>query len=127
MALTSAPYFYLLDEDLYRMGNSTSSRMDHVRNVDVDVYPINGILMVRANGRGISLGTLEYLQKLQFEGWLWKIPATAPLATGLLLRPDPNPAKQGHFFLCPASDMSMDKYRALLSELALRCERTQKL
>jgi len=45
---------------------------------------------------------------------------------GLAINPDPDPAKRGHFLLCPVSDMTMDRYRALLSELALRCERTQK-
>jgi hypothetical protein len=35
-------------------------------------YDRNGILMVRATGIGVSLGTKDYLQKLQFSGWLWK-------------------------------------------------------
>ena len=48
---------------------------------------------------------------------------------GLAVTPDPDldPRKRGHFLLCPVSDMTMDKYRALLSELALRCERIRKL
>ena len=127
MSTVTPQYLYLLDDDLYRLGNATSSRLDNVRSVDVDTYQQNGILMVRANGKGISVGTKEYLEKLHLSGWLWKIPTTTTLPADLLLNPDPNPAKQGHFFLCPDSDMTMDRYRALLSELALRCERTQKL
>jgi hypothetical protein len=127
MSTVTPQYLYLLDDDLYRLGNATSSRLDHVRSVDVDTYQQNGILMVRANGKGISVGTKEYLEKLHLSGWLWKIPTTTTLPAHLLLNPDLNPAKQGHFFLCPDSDMTMDRYRALLSELALRCERTQKL
>ena len=117
----------MLDEDLYRLGNATSPKLDNVRPQDVDTYEHNGILIVRANGRGVSLGTQQYLEKLPLSGWLWKIPATVVMPQGLLLHPDPNPAKMGHFFLCPDSDMTMDKYRALLSELDLRCERTHKL
>lgn len=41
---------------------------------------------------------------------------------GLFLQPDPSPDRTGHFFLCPISDMPMDKYRGLLAELALNCE-----
>ena len=32
-----------------------------------------------------------------------------------------------YFVLCPVSDMTVDRDRAMLSELALRCERTQTL
>ena len=127
--MTTAPppqYLYTLDEDLYRLGNATSPKLDNVRPQDVDTYERNGILMVRANGKGMSVGTLAYLKLLRISGWLWKIPATTLLPQGLLFHPDPNPAKLGHFFLCPNSDMTMDKYRALLSQLALHCERTQK-
>jgi hypothetical protein len=60
---TSAPEFlYLLDEDLYRLGNATSPRLNNVKPQDVSV-----------------------------------------------------------------SVMTMDGYRALLSELVLHCERTRKI
>ena len=54
--------------------------------------------MVRATGIGVSLGTMDYLQRLRFSGWLWKIPARAVFPQGLFLEPDPSPNKQGHFF-----------------------------
>jgi len=127
MATAPPQYLYLLAEDLYRLGNSKDPRLENVRPADVDIYERNGILMVRATGLGVSLSTLEYLQSLGMTGWVWKVPTSAALPTGLALRPDPNPRKQGHYFLCPASDMTMDKYKSLLSELALRCERTRKL
>ena len=123
----TAQYLYFLDEDLYRIGNAGSSRLDNVRPADVDTFQRNTILMVRSNGKGISVGTLEYLQQLRLAGWLWKFAAKTPLTNDLVLRPDPNPRKHGHFFLCPGYDMSMNKYRGLLSEFALLCERTQKL
>jgi hypothetical protein len=118
---------YLYDQDIFRVGTSTSPKLDKVRPVDMVTYERNGILMVRATGVGVSLGTIDYLQKLQFSGWLWKIPPTAVFPQGLFLQPDLSPNKQGHFFLCPVSDMPMDKYRGLLAELALHCERSQKI
>lgn len=118
---------YLYDQDVFRVGTSASPKLDKVRPVDMVTYERNGILMVRATGIGVSLGTMDYLQRLRFSGWLWKIPARAVFPQGLFLQPDPSPNKQGHFFLCPVSDMPMDKYRGLLAELALNCERSQKI
>jgi hypothetical protein len=125
MATSIPQYLYLLDEDLYRLGNSTSPKLHNVRPDDVQTYERNGILMVRATGEGISVSTEDYLKQVKLRGWLWKIPATTPMPSGLALNPDRDPRKEGHFLLCPVSDMTMDRYRALLSELALRCERTQ--
>ena len=59
------PYLYMLDEDLYRIGNAASPKLAHVRtHKDVDTYERNGIVMVRSNGGGISLITEERLQLL---------------------------------------------------------------
>jgi hypothetical protein len=33
----------------------------------------------------------------------------------------------GHFMVCPVTDMPVDKYKTLLSELALACERVRKV
>jgi hypothetical protein len=53
--MSSTPqYLYLLEEDLYRLGNSTSPKLNNVRPQDVDTYENNGILMVMANGKGVS-------------------------------------------------------------------------
>ena len=46
---------YMLSEDLYRLGNSTSPKLQNVRGDDVNTYERNGVVMVRANGKGISL------------------------------------------------------------------------
>jgi hypothetical protein len=55
MATASPQYLYLLDEDLYRLGNAASSRLDNVRDRDLDTYERDGIVIVRANRKGISL------------------------------------------------------------------------
>ena len=127
MAITPRTYLYLLAEDLYRLGNATSPKLDHVRHQDVDTYEDNGILMVYANGKGISLFNLQELERRagRLSGWVWQIPQGTLPPSGLALRPDPD--SPGHFFLCPVSVMTMDRYRALLSELVLHCERTRRL
>ncbi len=46
---------YLTQEDLYRFGNSTSSRLIKVRPTEIDTIEINGTLTVVANNKGVSL------------------------------------------------------------------------
>ncbi len=129
MTTPTPQYLYLLDEELYRLGNATSPRLDNVRPFDVDTYDRNGILMVRANRRGISLLDEARLNKTRSNGWVWKIPATTAMPPGLAVTPDPDPdpRTRGHFLLCPVSDMPMDEYRALLAKLALICLRIRKV
>ena len=57
MATETPQFFYLLAEDLYRVGNSEKPRLENVRTQDIQTYERNGLMMVRANGRGISIGT----------------------------------------------------------------------
>jgi hypothetical protein len=90
---TTIDYLYLLDEDLYRLGTSTSPRLQNVRPDDVQTYERNGIMMVRATGEGVSVGTEDYVKQIKLKGWLWKIPATTPMPLGLALHPDPGPAE----------------------------------
>ena len=52
---TPLEHLYMLAEDLYRLGNASSPRLDNVRDRDVETYDRNGIMMVRSNGKGISL------------------------------------------------------------------------
>jgi len=47
--------FFILPEELFRLGNSSSSRLSNVRSRDVDTIEINGITVIRANGKGISV------------------------------------------------------------------------
>ena len=113
-------YLYLSQDDLYRFGNSGSPRLDEIRPNDVDIYELNGIAHVRANGKGISLLTEQ--GAAHKPGWLWRVPENTPMSSGLALNPD----RPGHFSLCPVSDMTVDRFRALLSELAVGCQRVRK-
>ncbi len=46
------PYLYLAQDDLFRLGNAGSAKLDHVRDADVDTFEQNGVPMLVANGRG---------------------------------------------------------------------------
>ena len=137
MTAVTPRYLYLLDEDLHRLGNATTSRLDNVRlNKDVDTYERNGVLMVVSNGKGISIVTEERLNMLQRRNmqkgsWVWKLASNFPMPPGLALHPDTEPLRPGqqpdHYFLCPQSDMPLSEYVGLLSKLALHFERTRKL
>ena len=49
---TQAPtLLYMLEEDLYRFGNATTSKLNNVRDDDVDVFEHAGLKFVRANGK----------------------------------------------------------------------------
>lgn len=124
----------MLDEDLYRFGNATSPKLDNVRPHDVDLYERNGITMVRANGKGISLATEQRLKRIEkfASGYVWKISAHFPMPQGLALNGDPDSIQKpgdapDHYLLCPTSDMTLSEYVALLSKLALHLERIRKL
>lgn len=126
MATTSTPQsLHIVADELYQLGNATSPKLDKVRPVDLVTYDRNGILMVHATGIGVSASTKDYLIKhvLNVNGWHWVIPPWAVFPYGLVLKPDYIPNSEGHFFLCPISDMPMDKYRGLLAEFALHCPR----
>jgi hypothetical protein len=45
-----------------------SPRLDNVRTNDVDVYERNGVMHVRANGKGISLLTEQERRRLNLAG-----------------------------------------------------------
>jgi len=117
-------FLYMAEEDLFRLSNSTSSRLDHVREeTDGQTYERNGVKFVRATGEGISLLTEERAARVKRGGWLCSLPARVPMPTDLVLNND----RPGHYAVCPDSDMTIKEYRALLSRLAGRCERIEKL
>jgi hypothetical protein len=116
------PFLYLSQADLFRLGNASTPKLDNVREVDVELFERNGIQMVRANGKGISLFTEAGIARLK-GGWLWKIPHGTPMPSGVALFNNHGT----HYVICPIADMTLDGYKALLSNLALRCERVRKV
>jgi hypothetical protein len=114
--------FYIIPEDVYRLGNSESPRLSHVRSRDVDVMTMNDVIVVVANGKGISVFDLEGINEAPFTGWVWKLPASTPLPPGLKLVHD----KPHHYSIAPTVNMPVAKYKGMLEELALRARRVLK-
>src|SRR5690606_39241401 len=104
---------FFAPEDLYRLGNSAGPRLTNVRRPkDVDTTEINGITVVIANGKGISLSTKERLEKTPMSGWVWKISKGTQVPNGLKLFND----RPGHYSICPVSNMPLDEFIGLLSK-----------
>jgi hypothetical protein len=114
--------FYLVPEDVFRLGNADSARLGHVRSRDVDTMSMNGIVVVIANGKGISVFDRESINLAPFTGWVWKLAAGTALPFGLRAVQD----KPGHYCIAPTTNMPVDKYKGLLEELGLRAERVIK-
>ena len=111
---------FLAPEDLFRLGNATSPRLTHIRRPkDIDTIEINGITVVVANGKGISLATKDRLDKTPIGGWVWKIAKGTTMPMGLKLVND----RLGHYSICPLSNMPLDEFIGLLSKLAMKCQK----
>lgn len=114
---------FMAPEDLYRLGNATSPRLTNVRRPkDIDTIEVNGILMVVANGKGVSLFTKQRLDATPMSGWVWKIPRNTIVPSGLKLIND----RPGHYSICPASNMPLEEFKGLLAKLALKCQKVFK-
>ena len=90
MTTQASQLLHMLDEDLYRLGNSTSPKLHNVRADDVNTYERNGIAMVVANGKGTPLITEARLKRIEkvATGRVGKLPANSPTPPGPALNPD---------------------------------------
>lgn len=114
---------YMAPEDLFRLGNSTSPRLTNVRRPkDIDTVELNGIQVVIANGKGVSLSTKERLVATPMSGWVWKIPKNTVVPVGLKLIND----RPGHYSIFPNMNMPLDEFKGLLSKLAMKCQKISK-
>lgn len=114
--------FYILPEELFRLGNSTSSKLSNVRSRDVDTTEINGICVILANGKGISVFDRAGINNSPMNGWVWRFPPNTTPPAGLKLVQD----KPHHYCIAPIHNMPLDKYRGLLEEMALKATRVFK-
>jgi hypothetical protein len=83
---------------------------------------LNGITVVIANGKGISVFDKTGIMLSRMSGWVWRFPANTPLPPGLRLVQD----TPHHYCIAPATNMPIDKYKGLLEELALKATRVFK-
>jgi len=114
--------FYIVPEDVFRLGNATGSRLSNVRLRDVKITKIHGINVVIANGKGVSIFDKEGINLSPMSGWVWHISKNIPLPKGLMLVQD----KKHHYCVAPTKNMPVDKYKGLLEEMALRAKRIYK-
>lgn len=114
--------FYIMPEDLFRLGNATTSKLSNVRGRDVDTIEINGITVIKANGKGISVFDQTGINESPMSGWVWRFPPNTQPPVGLKLVQD----KPHHFCIAPTQNMPIGKYIGLLEELALRGHRVFK-
>lgn len=112
--------FYIFPEEVYRVGNSSSPKITALRVGEVDVYEMKGVRMVTANGKGISVFTLEGLKKEGLTGYAWKFSKNTPVELGLKLIDDDKPE---HYTLAPVKNMPIDEYKGLLEKMGLKCSK----
>lgn len=111
--------FFIVPEEVFRVGNATTPRLHMVRSSEVDVTEINRIKVIIANGRGVSLYTKEELAATTLTGWVWKFAARTPVPHGLKLVND----KPGHYCVAPIQNMPVDLYKGLLEQMGLKAQK----
>jgi hypothetical protein len=111
--------FFIVPTEVFRMGNSSSPRMNMVRASEIDTTEINGICAIIANGRGVSIYTKQELENTNLTGWVWRFPANTLLPIGLKLVND----KPGHYCVAPTHNMPLDLYKGLLEDMGMKAEK----
>ena len=114
--------FYIIPEDVFRVGNATSTLLTKIRGGEVDTYVQNGVVIVVANGKGVSVYNADELSKTTLTGWVWKLSGNKPLPIGLVI----TGGNDGHYHICPSQNMPVDKYKGLLEELGVSAQRVWK-
>jgi hypothetical protein len=114
--------FFILPEELFRLGNSESPKLCHVRSRDIDTVEINGITVIRANGKGISVFDKAGINESPLTGWVWRFPPNTRPPIGLKLVQD----KPHHYCIAPVQNMPIEKYVGLLKEMAMFATRVFK-
>ena len=122
--MTQNEKLYFAQETLYRLGNGSSSRIANVRDREIDVVIINGIEVVQANNRGVSLYNKKGLDLAPLSGWVWEIPPHYHFPSGLKLVKDDTP--EGHYTVAPIRNMPKSQFVGLLEQIALVCKKSFK-
>jgi hypothetical protein len=100
--------------ELFRAGNTTSPRMDRVRQDDVEIYDVNGIEWVRGRVGGMSTQTAI---DPALGGRWWRLPAGSNYDDRLLFVVNDD---VGHWAWQSSFDMPLADYRAALSAVSAR-------
>lgn len=116
------PDFYIVPEDIYRIGNQDTPRLNHVRSRDINTTAFGREFMVIANGKGVSVYDRKGINESPMNGWVWRISANTRLPSGLILVQD----KKHHFCIAPQHNMLLSRYKQLLDQLSPRAQRIAK-
>lgn len=114
---------FLTEEDLYRVGNSSSPQLTKLRIGEITIVDLDGIKVIIADGKGISLYNESGLKKSSLTGWIWELNKGTVLPLGLYLQKDPDPNNEGHYFVCPMQNMPVNAYVGLLEQMAMHCNK----
>ncbi len=114
--------FFMVPEEVFRVGNAATPRLHVVRPSEVDITEMNGVKIIIANGRGVSLYTKEELENTPLTGWIWKFMAHTLIPQGLKLVND----KPGHYCVAPTQNIPVDLYKGLLEQMGLRAQKVWK-
>ncbi|MBK9991045.1 MAG: hypothetical protein IPP19_09995 [Verrucomicrobia bacterium] len=113
---------FMLPTELYRVGSSSSPKLDRVR-IPRDIaftntYQENGMVWIRAGLHGASLFTLNGIkEKMQFfdpEDMVWQLPRTINVPFGLGMKND----HSDHYVIHPLQNMPLDEFKGKVAELA---------
>ena len=112
--------FYICEEDLFRFGNSASSRLANVRPREITTVVVNGIEIIVANNNGVSVFNKEGLEQTHLTGWVWEIKRGTPFPIGLKLV---QRGSKGHHMLVPMHNMPLTQFVGLLEQVAVHSKR----
>jgi len=93
---------------LYRMGNSISARMNHIREQDIEIIDRNGVSWVSANSGGISTFSIVGRGK----NW-WQLEKGISIPTELRVVNDHG----NHYLWEPSYTMKVEDYTIALSSI----------
>lgn len=98
-----------IDIDLYRGGNSTSPRLDHVRDKDVVKHKDESTGLTKV--KGLSGGISTFTAPKPEANWWW-IKAGTPVPAKLVITRDTTDPKTGitHYTIRPESDMFLTEF-----------------
>ncbi len=115
--------FLIFPEEVHRMGNSRSHRLTNIKVGEVNTFELNGVTMIRANGKGVSLYTWEKVLEKGLTGFAWKFEKHTHVVKGLILVND----EPGHYMLCPDKNMPLDEYKGHLERMGVSCAKYMKV
>lgn len=115
--------FYIIPEDIYRLGNSSSPKFNFLRPDEIDIIDVNESPWVVANARGVSVYNKAGMDACTLTGWVWKVNSNITLPQGLVLVDDDI---DNHYVIAPDRNMPLSSYKGLLEQLLPFAEKVWK-